>query len=125
MGVGPGRCRSCKQRIWWVRTEAGNSMPVNPLPDNMGNVAVRHDPESGIDFGYVITEARPIRAGEKQMMPHWATCPEAAKHRKRKPKATTAEVEPPAPAEQLGLGFDVTPVPHPNRRVRNPRRVQS
>lgn len=55
-------CRGCGVYIEFIKTKAGKDMPVDPLP-------VR-----------VITEKGIIVEG---FIPHWATCPQADKFRKK------------------------------------------
>jgi len=59
------KCRSCGAEIVWLKTSTGKSMPV--------------DTESVVDEAATIFD--PV-----QMTSHFATCPDAAKHRKTKSK---------------------------------------
>lgn len=71
-------CRSCHAPIWWLVTEAGKRMPVNPTPDPSGNLAVK-----GCGFlGFRVLKAdEDLAAGETRHVSHFATCPSADKHR--------------------------------------------
>jgi len=54
-------CRSCGAPIVWVKTQAKKSMPVD---------AHTYDAEDGLAFNH------------KKHVSHFATCPNADKHRK-------------------------------------------
>lgn len=79
-------CRVCKAPIMWARTVAsetgtgGKAMPLDPEPNDEGNVAVR---QTG-PHTYV---ARVLKDGEshdtyaeKLHMPHFATCAGSARN---------------------------------------------
>lgn len=88
MGNGSfGRCRSCGRQILWIKTTAGKNMPVDTtyidykLPKEgekatekivtpTGEVisANRSDGDNADGYGYIS---------------HFATCPNAAQHRRR------------------------------------------
>jgi len=71
-------CRSCHQRIWFVRSERGKPLPVDREPDPKGNLVLL-----GPDMG----QAKVVTPGElpemTRYMSHFATCPEAARFRNR------------------------------------------
>lgn len=74
----PDRCRTCKQRVRWARTERGNAIPLDPEPAANGSIRL----DDGVAF--VVPEAdRAAFAGELYLS-HFATCPDAAQHRRRK-----------------------------------------
>ena len=56
-----GQCRSCDAPIVWVKTQAGKNMPVD---------ATSFDREDGLVFN------------PDKHISHFATCPNADKHRK-------------------------------------------
>lgn len=58
-----GKCKSCGASIVWLKTKAGKSIPV--------------DQAEGIKAGDIF-----MVDSDKQMVSHFATCPNAAKHRK-------------------------------------------
>lgn len=69
------KCKSCGAPIIWRVTEGGKSIPVDAEPSADGNL---------IFFG---TSAHPVPklwTGDRYKS-HFATCPNAAKHRKPKP----------------------------------------
>jgi hypothetical protein len=55
-----GKCRSCGAPIWWIVTDAGKYMPVDPNPD--GDVT-------------------------QPLLSHFATCPAATQHRRPRTSA--------------------------------------
>lgn len=69
-------CSSCGASIIWVKTAAGRSMPIDLVPCDDGNVVV----EDGT--------ARTLRKGVEppanvsKFKSHFATCPNAASHRR-------------------------------------------
>lgn len=64
-------CRDCAFPILFVKV--GKSLiPVNPLPDDKGNVAAMVIGSSL--HGYVLSKTQPWRAPYLLMMPHHATC---------------------------------------------------
>lgn len=81
-------CRSCKTPVEWVVVEAsGKRMPIDPDPHPLGTVARLGytDEETGADVvevlklgGGGLDESRPL------YLSHFATCPNAAQHRKKK-----------------------------------------
>lgn len=76
--MSPSTCRSCGARILWVRTATGKAMPLDALPRADGNVVV----EGG---QAVLLPRGEHRGGVKHYVSHFATCPQAAIHRKRTP----------------------------------------
>ena len=69
-----GNCRSCNAEIIWIKTSAGKPMPLDAKPEKL--------------FVYLSGESHPSQS-DWQMRDcyrsHFATCPNAASH--RKPKA--------------------------------------
>jgi hypothetical protein len=73
----PDRCRSCKQQVRWATTEHGKAIPLDPEPAANGSIRLR----AGVAI--VVPEAeRQAFAGELYLS-HFATCPDAARHRRR------------------------------------------
>lgn len=79
--MSPPKCRSCKARIRWVRTAAkGKAMPLDPKPNEAGNVAMRDGLAVVLGNGSLdLAQAR--AEGETLWMSHWATCPYRERHR--------------------------------------------
>lgn len=67
-------CRDCHLPIRFVRISAtGNAMPINPKPNEAGNVAARI--VGGQLVGFVISrDHRPGPLDSFRFMPHHATC---------------------------------------------------
>jgi len=76
-----GRCRSCKAPIIWVKTEKGLRMPVDPEPVSNGNLLLRQRLYH-IPLALYISKANKPSPEEKRYVSHFATCPEAEKHRR-------------------------------------------
>lgn len=78
-------CRSCDALIWWAVTEAEQRMiPVNPAPDaDRGNLVILRS-WGGQAVVRVLRgdEMPPSAAGVTAYLPHHATCPNAAAHRR-------------------------------------------
>lgn len=67
-------CRSCSARVRWVRTKAGKPMPLDPEPNEAGNVT--------LDEAGVATVHSPQSDAEGvRYMPHFATCPNYRRRR--------------------------------------------
>lgn len=67
------RCRACPAEVLWVRMPSGRVMPVDPVPDDEGNVAAMRDGH-GVWLGHVLKADERARPYEKRFMPHFATC---------------------------------------------------
>jgi hypothetical protein len=87
-------CKECGASIIWVRTAAHDrNMPLNPVPEDTGKVAVRRE-RGQLVKARVITDAAPLEPGETAYLAHYATC---TKNTRRKPAATKpTRPEPPA-----------------------------
>lgn len=72
------KCRSCGADILWCRTEGGHLTPVNAEPDDTGNMVIL----DGIAKVVKDSLFEPMTEGTRYKS-HFATCPAAAKHRKR------------------------------------------
>ncbi|MEV0843628.1 hypothetical protein AB0I55_29295 [Actinocatenispora sera] len=68
------RCRSCNSPIWWARTPAGRSMPVDAVPSPTGTLQL-HRTAHQLLADVVPAEQRPD-AGPLYLS-HFATCPSA------------------------------------------------
>lgn len=76
------KCRSCGAGVLWVRTEAGHAMPVDSAPTRGGTIEVINGSArvlSPIEAAIVKGDAGMLYVS------HFATCPHAAAHRKKKP----------------------------------------
>ena len=76
-------CNSCKATIWWALTPSGKSMPINEKPDPNGTVTT--DQNGIVEIITDPAEQRLARKrGRKFYTAHFATCPAADKHRRRR-----------------------------------------
>ena len=76
------RCSSCGAKIRWAVTDSGRRMPINPDPDELGNLYVWRSVDGGLRACSVFAQGG-FPSGAKRAMSHFATCPDAEKHRKR------------------------------------------
>lgn len=81
-------CRSCGQEIRWVvMASTGKRMPLDPDPNfEKGNVAFieggEHDSKAMTLGGPILDQARATQK-DALYVSHFATCPQAAKHRRK------------------------------------------
>lgn len=74
------RCSSCNAQIVWAVTVNGHPMPIDAQKDLTGNINLeRRDGKLCAVVGAV---------GSGPYISHFATCKNAAKHRKKKASAT-------------------------------------
>jgi hypothetical protein len=90
-----GRCRSCSATVVWVKTSAGKAMPCDPelfalTPCDGPVTAVTVEGET-VRGERLLGSLEPGTAGVSASFPvvlarisHFATCPNAARHRKAK-----------------------------------------
>ena len=79
-------CSGCRREIVWAVTVAGPNgpggklMPLDPLEDLAGNVAVTQPVARGRLHARVLHKGETVdRPGEYSGMPHFATCPVGAR----------------------------------------------
>jgi hypothetical protein len=72
----PKKCRSCQASIFWAKTEAGRSMPVDAHPHPDGRVILAD--RGGTIVARMLKEGEAARPGEVPRRPHHMTCPQAA-----------------------------------------------
>lgn len=67
-------CKSCGAAIVWAKTKAGKHMPMDPEPEQLL-----------VEIGTGTDGERiwPVVEVRKAWRSHWATCPQAAEHRRR------------------------------------------
>jgi len=77
-------CHSCAEPIRWVRTVGGKRMPVDLATDsNRGNVLIALIGGEEIGTVLVGNELASARANHEPLyLSHFATCPNAAQHRR-------------------------------------------
>lgn len=79
------RCTSCAAKIVWVETESGKRMPLDAGPNATGNViAVGHTGDTMI-VKVGTTVELDNAAPERRYQTHFATCPNADRHRRHSP----------------------------------------
>ena len=74
-------CRSCGASILWAATASGRSTPLDAGPHPEGNLYLDGD------VARVAVAARAAPEGAPLYRSHFATCPQAARHRRPKPAA--------------------------------------
>lgn len=71
-------CSTCKAPILWARWAlSGRAVPIDPTPVSSGNLAL----EAGRVHLYTDDDARLQR---ERFTSHFATCPDADQHRRRR-----------------------------------------
>jgi hypothetical protein len=70
------KCQSCGAPIRWAKTTTGRRMPLDAQPVSNGNVVLT-------DGGTLaVPRNDELHSGSPRYRSHFATCPDAAKHRK-------------------------------------------
>lgn len=79
-------CKSCGARIVWVRTAEGRNMPIDTQPSPAGNVRIiglkGNHPVVAV-YRDADTAAGLADPDEQRWLSHFATCPQAAEHRRK------------------------------------------
>lgn len=92
-------CRTCKAPIFWAVTPSGKQMPIDVTPSPSGTLVLRtqagddgvevlDEPMLALDYRAVAELAIagiPAPEAEPRFVSHFATCAQAAQHRKPKP----------------------------------------
>lgn len=80
-----GKCRSCGQQVIWIKTVAGKNMPCNPTlvtyKDQQGGKEKIVTPNGEVHSAEIV-ESGTRNATGIGYISHFATCPNAARHRK-------------------------------------------
>ena len=77
-----GRCKSCQAQIRWAKTVTGKSMPIDPLAADNGNIWVVQFSDGNPIVEVAATPDAVPAAEALRYTSHFATCPNAADHRK-------------------------------------------
>lgn len=86
--TGGGRCRNCGVPLRFVQmTTTNRVMPVDPTPDEDGNVIARV--VGGRLAGHVLTKDEEVPAGWARYMPHFSTCRFSPRRRRGTPQPRT------------------------------------
>lgn len=78
------KCGSCGAEIIWSITQTNKRMPVNATPTQHGNIYLVHRGDSTPPLAVHAKFSRPVGEVPKYKS-HFATCPNASKHRKQPP----------------------------------------
>lgn len=76
----PAKCRSCGADILWIHSAAGNLMPLDAEPVANGNIFVLDGKARFVSNDLF----EPMLPEGPRYQSHFASCPEAAKWRKKK-----------------------------------------
>jgi hypothetical protein len=95
-------CATCRARIVYAWTNLGMRLPVDPYPVPGGNLDVAADGQHGSLLArYVDADPDVVR-----YVSHFATCPDADRHRRPRGAARfAAAAEPEAEADDVPLPF--------------------
>jgi hypothetical protein len=85
------RCRSCGAPIIWAKTARGSPIPLDASPGPQPNLAPNAD-------GAMVV----VPPGSGQHTSHFATCPNAAAHRKGQGDLWSKEAQSPSTAKLGG-----------------------
>lgn len=105
MSVAPSKCSTCSAPIYWVRL-GEKSIPIDATPASNGTIAVCAEDDRGetVLRGRAVSRAAPALPGEILYINHFATCPQAAQHR-RAQQPSPPPASPPAPStRKIRLG---------------------
>lgn len=81
MNVSP--CRSCGALVIWAcATSSGKLMPVDQTPIATGNILLTE--RDGQVWATVLSKTAALSAPKDRHVSHFATCPQAASHRRKK-----------------------------------------
>ncbi len=91
-------CKDCGASIIWVRTAAHDrNMPLNPVPEDTGNIAVRRE-RGQLVKARPVTAAAPLVVGEVLYLAHYATCSKNSRRRKPPAESKKKAIQPAPPA---------------------------
>lgn len=75
------KCKSCGADIIWIKTPAGKVMPCDPT---RVRYIEKSETASIVKSNGEVSKCELILATGLGYIPHWATCPDADRHRKKK-----------------------------------------
>lgn len=78
------KCRSCGAPIYWVTTAGKKAMPIDVVPDAAGGFVVAMQQPTG-QLRAEAFQASAHGSARNRYTSHFATCPNAAAHRKASP----------------------------------------
>lgn len=74
-------CGSCGAAIFWVHGTSGKANPLDAAPVANGNIVIREN-LLGEPVAYYLGRTNVAQPGEPRFVSHFATCPQAAQHRR-------------------------------------------
>lgn len=77
------QCRSCGRDIWWATTPGNSLIPLDAQPHPAGNLAVHRERNGDLIARPLKGDEEP-RSDERRGISHFATCPNANAHRRRR-----------------------------------------
>jgi len=81
----PSECNTCGAPMYWARTRDGKAIPIDVKPTPKGNILLTYN-QSRDDLNakvYAPNNTHNIPPGRNRYTSHFATCPDADKHRRR------------------------------------------
>lgn len=81
-----GKCRSCRQPVWWVTTTDGVSVSLDVEPDPDGTIEMRR--VSDVWLAAVLEQAECLFPVDRpRWRSHLTSCPQAGQRRAPRPRA--------------------------------------
>jgi hypothetical protein len=82
MNLDVKNCRSCEAPIVWCRTRSGKSMPVDADPVERGEFYLVEGDDGKLEAHHVRSSADGVADDADRYTSHFATCENAAQHRR-------------------------------------------
>lgn len=76
------KCRSCGEPIRWAETVKGRRIPIDAQPAHDGNIRLEERGHMQPPLAIVLTGQ--IESNTQRWRSHFASCPNAAQHRRTK-----------------------------------------
>lgn len=80
-------CSTCERPLLWAWSEHGKRIPIDPEPTTDGNIVLRRIATGADSVAHVL--GRDEETDEERYTSHFATCPQADTHRRRRERAAT------------------------------------
>jgi len=86
-------CKSCRRSIYWVRTTSGAKMPIDAIGSPTGNIVIVQtfapvnaaaDAYGNLKTAEVFNPNDPRHRNLQRYTSHFATCPAADQHRRKR-----------------------------------------
>lgn len=78
-------CRSCKAPVRWAVTDSGTAIPLDAEPVDGGNIRLAGARvPGGTPRAVIVPDARRAEFAGELYVAHFATCPDAGQHRRRR-----------------------------------------